>query len=459
VDLKLSLVLRVAAVAAAASAGAACLLVARLEARNREEVQRIAWVAARHVDFQLASFATGMTLPARFPDWQPLADGVNLQGLCVAYQGEPGHVTERDCFGAGPDLSPAPGWFASAAQRLLDVGAPSVQEVGFRGFAKGRVVVTPQAGVAASRLWGQALPLLLLLAAEVLFVSALAWVAVARALRPTAQVLNRLALMADGDLAVRLPSSRFAELRAIVAAVNRLAANLQRTLAERAELARRLVDAHESERRHLARELHDELGQCLAAINAKAALIEQSAAHGAPEIAAQAQAIGRVAVSTLQQLRTTLVRLRPPGIDEMGLVECLRRAVLAWAGDRKDIECCFEAHGAFDDVPMAVGVSLFRIAQECLTNVARHAGATRVTVALGRIGPDRVELTVRDDGRRAAGADGAAGLGRVGMRERVAALQGEIGFEPCADGGLAVRVTVPLSALPHEAAAAGSAAG
>jgi signal transduction histidine kinase len=448
VELKLSLVLRVAAVAAAASVGVAYLFVGRLEARNRDEVERIGRVAARHVDFQLANFATGVSLPMHFPDWQPLAESVNLQGLCAAYEDESGQVTDSDCVGAEPDLSPAPGWFVWMARSIFQVGAPSRQAVGFRGFAKGHVVMTPQPAVAVSRLWGQALPVLEMLAAEVVFVSVLVWFAVAGALRPTGRVLDLLAKMADGDLSIRLPASRFAELAAIVAAVNRLSAKLQRTLAERADLARRLVDVHESERRNLARELHDELGQCLAAINAKAALIVQRASPQSPEVAAQAQGISQVATSTLQQLRDTLVRLRPPEIDELGLMESVRRMVLAWRADQAGIGCRFEASGTFDDVPMAVSVSLYRIAQECLTNVARHAGATDAVVSLARPTTSHVELTVADDGRGLAPGDAGPGLGLVGMRERVAAFQGSFHLEASTPCGLCVRVTLPISVAP-----------
>jgi signal transduction histidine kinase len=305
------------------------------------------------------------------------------------------------------------------------------------------VVVFPEPEAALGKLWNQSRPMLQLLATEVLLVSILAWFAVASALRPTRQMLGCLAQMAQGDLAIRLPPARITELNSIVHAVNHLSSKLHATLLERAALAHRLVDAHESERRNLARELHDELAQCLSAINAKAALIALHAARSAPIVISQAKSIGEVATSTLGQLRDTLVRLRPPEIDELGLIESLERMVRCWGRNHPEIECRFEASGCFDAVPMPASVSLYRIVQECLTNVARHADASHVTVMLGRSPKGPLDLQVLDDGCGMAPAEPQSGLGVVGMRERVAALQGRIRFASGRSKGFTVHVTLP----------------
>jgi two-component system, NarL family, sensor histidine kinase UhpB len=444
VNLKASLVSRVGAVAALTSMTIAYLFLARLVQDNREEVARIAHTAERHVGFQVVKLATGMGLSARFPDWQPLADHTNLQGLCVAYRDEAGITTNRECIPPEAGLKPSPAWFSFVVRHTLKFDASSAQPVGYFEFAQGQVVVAPEPDAAIAQLWRQSRPMLQLLAAELLAVTVLAWFAVAGALRPTSEMLARLARMADGDLSIRLPRSRITELNSIVSAVNRLSSRLQSTLAERADLAHRLVDAHEGERRNLARELHDELAQCLSAINAKATLIALKARQLCPALVGEAQAIGSVTSSTLAQLRDTLVRLRPPEIDELGLLKSLRRMVLAWERDHAAIGCRFEANGSFADLPMPVSVSLYRIAQECLTNVARHAGASHVAVSLARPGPDRIELRVVDDGRGVCLGEESAGLGMVGMRERVAALQGQIHLEVGVPHGLSVAVFLPV---------------
>jgi signal transduction histidine kinase len=452
VNLKTSLVLRVAAVAALTSVAVAYLYLARLVQENDDEVARIARIAELHIGFQVVKLATGMGLSAQFPDWQPLADHTNLRGLCLAYRSAAGVTTDRECVAPDAGLERPPAWFSYAVRHTLKVDTSSARPVGYNEFAQGQVVVSPEPEAAMARLWRQARPMLTLLAIEVLAVTVLAWFAVAAALRPTEGVLAGLARMAGGDLSIRLPPSRITEVNSIVSAVNRLASRLRLTLMERADLAHRLVDAHEVERRNLARELHDELAQCLSAISAKAALIAMKAGPGCPALAAEAEAIGSVTSSTLTQLRDTLVRLRPPEIDELGLLQSLRRMVLAWGRDHPDIECQFVPSGSFWDLPMPVSVSLYRIAQECLTNVARHAGASRVTVSLVRPGPDQVELRIADDGRglvldeeHARLAGEGVGLGVVGMRERAAALQGQIRLELGVPHGLSVNLSIPVS--------------
>lgn len=443
-NLKTSLVLRVGAVAALASLTIAYLFLARLVQDNGEEVARIARTAERHVGFQVVKLATGMGLSTQFPDWQPLADHTNLQGLCVSYRNEAGITTNRECIPPEAGLKPAPAWFSFAVRHTLKFDASSAQPVGYFEFAQGQVVVAPEPDAAIAQLWRQSRPMLELLAVEVLAVTVLAWFAVAGALRPTGEILARLARMADGDLSIRLPRSRITELNSIVAAVNRLSSRLESTLAERADLAHRLVDAHEGERRNLARELHDELAQCLSAINAKATLIALKARQMCPALVGEAEAIGSVTSSTLAQLRDTLVRLRPPEIDELGLLQSLRHMAFAWARDHPAIECRFEANGSFADLPMPVSVSLYRIAQECLTNVARHAGAALVMVSLTRPGIGQIELRVVDDGRGVCLGEEGAGLGMVGMRERVAALQGQLRLEVRVPHGLSVAVLLPV---------------
>jgi signal transduction histidine kinase len=216
------------------------------------------------------------------------------------------------------------------------------------------------------------------------------------------------------------------------------------TLEQRAGLAQRLVDAHETERRNLARELHDELAQCLSAMCARATLLAQMAAHSSPALVGEARAIGSVGASTLARLRDTLVRLRPPELDEVGLVDSIEKMVQSWGTDHRGIDCRFQAHGAYQDLSMPVAVSLYRIAQECLTNVGRHAAATRVEVILTRPERGRIQLIVRDDGLGWSPGSAATGLGMVGMQERVAALRGDLHVDGAGEQGFAVTVRLPV---------------
>ncbi len=159
-------------------------------------------------------------------------------------------------------------------------------------------------------------------------------------------------------------------------------------------------------------------------------------------------------------LKGLLLRLRPAGIDELGLAECLRSLVTNWNGSsggrtRFDLDI----RGDISGLPEAISVSVFRIIQECLTNVAKHAGASEVNIRVERALPetrgeftaDNVDVVVEDNGLagRAAGAP-QPGIGLSGMRERVAALGGMLTLTPRPNSGLKVRALIPV----HSAARA-----
>jgi signal transduction histidine kinase len=153
-----------------------------------------------------------------------------------------------------------------------------------------------------------------------------------------------------------------------------------------------------------------------------------------------------------------LFRLRPPDVDELGLAASLEGLVAGWNSRSRRTRFEIRLRGGFDDLPPLFSAGLYRIAQEALTNAAKHADATWVVVHLsrseawpgssnGRTG--EVELTVDDDGR-AGEADPAVkpGLGILGMRERVAALGGRLSFEAGQKAGSVLRVVIPVMPAP-----------
>jgi signal transduction histidine kinase len=147
-----------------------------------------------------------------------------------------------------------------------------------------------------------------------------------------------------------------------------------------------------------------------------------------------------------ETLRGALFRLRPPDVDELGLAASLEGLVAGWNSrsrgrTRFEIELC----GGFDGLPSALGASLYRIAQEALTNAAKHAGATEVVLRLTMRDAMEIELTVADDGR-AGDHDPPvrSGMGLLGMRERVATLGGRLSFEAGHKTGSLLRVVIPV---------------
>lgn len=242
---------------------------------------------------------------------------------------------------------------------------------------------------------------------------------------------------------------------------------LQREVLQReqtlAELLRQIVTAQEAERQRIARELHDATGQSLTAVALGLSGIEAMLAqHGDDDslrsLADQVHEIKSFSTNALGELRTIIADLRPPQLDDLGLVAALRWYVQAYQR-RRQLVCTFDASGDETALPVEYKTVLFRIAQEALTNVAKHAAATAVTLEL-RIAAAQVELVVSDNGQgfdpSAVGVQRAqqlSGWGLVGMRERAMLLGGECSVTSQPGAGTTVRVTAPLTAPTNQPAA------
>jgi two-component system sensor histidine kinase UhpB len=218
-----------------------------------------------------------------------------------------------------------------------------------------------------------------------------------------------------------------------------------RLLHHNRELAQRLIEVQESERRALARELHDELGQSCNAIRVEAAYIQRSSDPA--EIEASAVRTAQAAEALYQNVRSLLRRLRPAELDELGLVAALQALGEAWE-ERSSIACIFHHDGDLDDLGEAVDTAIYRIAQEALSNVIRHAGANQVRIGLHRNSPHQVTLRVEDDGCGFAAQHHTRGLGLLGCSERAAALGGTLHIDSTLGAGTRLHLQVPVAPRP-----------
>jgi signal transduction histidine kinase len=221
------------------------------------------------------------------------------------------------------------------------------------------------------------------------------------------------------------------------------ARNLQR-------LSARLVRAQEEERRSIARELHDEIGQALTAIKVELAVAERTLEPEASTRSALGEARS-ITDHALQTVRDLSQLLHPPLLDDLGL-----RATLDWYlrsfSKRTGIAADLVQQGTEERLAPEVETCLYRIAQEALTNVAKHAEATACRIYLQRL-PQTVLLTVEDDGKgfevqEVTSPQARRGLGLLGVQERVAGFGGEFRLE--SSPGKGTRLTVELPALPRE---------
>ena len=208
-------------------------------------------------------------------------------------------------------------------------------------------------------------------------------------------------------------------------------------------LTQRLISAQEDERRILAQELHDEVGQACTALRIEAAYIGK-AIHNNPNAALEsAKRIDQSSLRMHSLARDMLKRLRPPNLDSLGLEESLKELCSSWEQHCR-IQCHTLINALPHDLPDALSTTIYRVTQEALTNIAKHANASQVWISLNG-SQDVLTLSISDNGQGLHPTSSSShGLGLTGMRERIASLQGHIHFED-AQPGLRIHVQLPIT--------------
>ena len=235
----------------------------------------------------------------------------------------------------------------------------------------------------------------------------------------------------------------------------RLFDEVSRGRSELRDLSARLVGAQESERKHISQELHDEVGQALTAVIINADFITAEFGDDCPpEMVKRLHDISNLARVTLQQIRGLSMKLRPAMLDELGLISTMRWFVEQFAARSEiSIDLHFSDEVEEQRFGAEIETALYRVLQEALTNVARHADATVVTVRLARTA-DTLRLSIEDDGQ---GFDptavdgkrtGGFGLGLLGMRERVAGIGGTLFLDSEVGAGTRLEIEVPFTSDP-----------
>ena len=228
-------------------------------------------------------------------------------------------------------------------------------------------------------------------------------------------------------------------------------AQLAETLAENKRLTQQYVHMQENERKALARDLHDELGQYLIAVKLDAMSVHESMTAD-PGV----HAVARSMIANIDRVYgmvSGLIRqLRPVGLDDLGVTAAIEHCVNDWRSRLPLVAIEMSLMGDFETLDETRGLVLYRLVQEALTNIARHAKATavQIRIAAGRAvdSGQCIEILIADNG---CGADLSAprpGLGLVGMRERVCALGGSITLASELGAGFQVEASLPMAGAP-----------
>jgi two-component system sensor histidine kinase UhpB len=224
----------------------------------------------------------------------------------------------------------------------------------------------------------------------------------------------------------------------VVALTDAFNAMLDRLEDERRESARRALAAQEAERRRIARELHDEIGQTLTAVTLQA---ERAAASGGDE--GELLAIAAETRRSLDDVRRIARELRPEALDDLGLVNALI-ALCTRVQGQGGVHVERRLTGGLPPLTAEAELVIYRVAQESLTNVIRHAAATHAVVSLDH-SDGRVTLSVSDDGRGLPEPLPARTNGISGMRERAMLVGGRLSVSTPAGGGTEVRLELPVA--------------
>jgi two-component system, NarL family, sensor histidine kinase LiaS len=271
----------------------------------------------------------------------------------------------------------------------------------------------------------------------------------ARRLRAVARTSQRFA---NGDLDARIGDRHTDEVGMLAQQFDDMAGTLTQSIVtlrdlaqHNSELARQVEEAAvQAERLRLARDLHDDIAQQLFSLSAQAAVLPEQFARDPAQGAQQAKAVAALADQTLLDLRAILVDLRPTQVMRRSLAEALEDLCRHWqAAHGIPVECAIALAGRY--LPNGVVDGIYRVAQESLSNVAKHAQAHAVFVSLVE-GQHQITLSVTDDGHGFDPAGGAGGshFGLVTMQERAHALGGRLLIERDTGRGTTVRLTVPL---------------
>jgi len=451
-DLKWLLVRRITLVALACFlAGSALALYMSARDAKRQNAEVVEFTSSQLI-LQLSRIDRSTDIPRRFPDWDLVSNYALQPGQCVEFRGTDTSRDRSSCAGFDAGSTAAPQWFFETYRLFIHNYLTSSRLLAYRGTDEGTIVAAFDPVATAGAAWATIAPLLGFSALLVGALCLVTYLVVDRALLPAKDILAGLNRLAQGDLTCRLPAFRLSELNRISEVFNVLSEDLSKATSERAELARRLVDMQERERRYIARELHDEIAQKLAALNALAACIRRSAQADAPPLVSEARALEKMASGLMISLRRTLTYLRPQEIDDLGLLPSLKALVERHnESARGHTTYSIEATGEMEQLRAETSAHVYRIVQEALTNAAKHANARNVRVQLtqhAECDPERIHLSIVDDGAGPSAASEPplhAGAGLIGMRERVLALSGTLAAGPLSSGGFRLQVEFPTS--------------
>ena len=318
-----------------------------------------------------------------------------------------------------------PQWF----YKMLEPKEPSVS----RFIHYGKLVITPNPAGAIRESWQIMSRLFWISLIFFVLLNALVYWLLGHWLQPLQPMIKAINQMEKGDLSARLPEFDLPEFEKIGHSLNRMAESLaaERQLEENRQVTHLIQKHIEDERRSLARELHDELGQYVTAIKTFAVAIANKTKKDAPEVASSAQTIVAAANHIYDGMHNIIKQLRPGSLDNLGLSETLKDLVNNVQTQNPNLTILLNLSGELKNLGETLNINLYRMVQEAINNAIKHAEATQITIDLATTKTGALQLTIRDDGigMDVNNVDQTNHFGLLGMRERVQGFHGSFNID------------------------------
>jgi two-component system sensor histidine kinase UhpB len=346
-----------------------------------------------------------------------------------------------------------PAWFVALVH-------PAKTSVSVPLAIKGRhseLVITSIPNDEIAEVWDEIFTQLAVGSAVALALFLITMIVVGRALAPLESLSQAMSAIEAGSYHINIQPGGAPELAAICAKLNHLAATLGKAVEEKRELAARAVSLQDLERQDIARELHDEFGPYLFALRVHAGALMRLAKTAAQPEAEGVRKHGSAILEQVNQLqqftRRILERLRPVGLADLGLREALCALQRLWSESYPDVAIETDISRELGATGETADLTIYRVVQEALTNVFRHAKATAVNVSIQPADPpaglqgnrDYALVRVRDNGRGLK-PDAKFGFGLTGMRERILALGGTLTVAS-SEAGVTIEALVPTHSI------------
>jgi two-component system, NarL family, sensor histidine kinase UhpB len=356
--------------------------------------------------------------------------------------------------GISGDPQQVPEWFVALIHpEQTTVSVPIV----VNGRSLGSLVITSHPTDEMAEIWDGIVDQIEIGSAIAAALFLITMTVVSRALEPIESLADAMTGIEAGRYDTRVRPGGSPELATICSKLNHLAAVLGTAVEDKRQLAERMVSLQDVERKEIARELHDEFGPYLFALRAHTSSLTRLADTPKPDLEALRRDIGAMSdkVNALQQFnRRVLERLRPIGLAELGLTDALAALMRLWRETHPGVVIETSISPSLGARGETAELTIYRIIQEALTNVFRHAGATRVDVTVepaatlpaAIAGTEAIMVSVRDNGAGLP-ADHKQGFGMLGMHERVLALGGTMTVAST-NQGVTVEATVPCGISP-----------